>query len=76
MITIPSASLKQLDWEIGTTLELEVQKDALLAHPIKTKRKRYTLAELLDGATKQNMRALNAETEWAREGAPVGRELT
>ena len=37
--------------------------------------KRYTLAELLQGATTKNMKILNEETEWSRKGKPVGREL-
>lgn len=37
--------------------------------------KRYSLAELLDGATLETMSALNTETSWARDGEAVGREL-
>ena len=76
VITIPSAILKRLELEVGTTLELEVQDHSLLARPaIKAKPKRYALAELLKGATEENMKALNAQTDWAREGSPMGREL-
>lgn len=76
IITIPSSSLRQLNWEIGTTLELEVQEDVLLAHPVKVIRQRYSLSELLEGASQENIQSLNAETAWAREGISVGRELT
>ena len=76
VITIPSSILSTLNLKVGETLELQVQDHALLARPaLKTKRKRYTIAELLRGADEESVRALNAETEWAREGAPVGREL-
>jgi antitoxin ChpS len=76
IITIPSVILKRLELEIGTTLELEVQEHTLLARPvIKTKPKRYRLAELLQGASEENIKALNAQTDWAREGSPTGREL-
>ncbi len=39
------------------------------------KRRRYSLRELLRGATPEAMRRLNAETAWAREGDPAGREF-
>jgi antitoxin component of MazEF toxin-antitoxin module len=39
-------------------------------------RKRYKLNELLQGATPENLKAFHKETEWAREGESVGRELT
>lgn len=75
-MTIPSDVLKMLKVEIGTTLELEVNGDVFTARPIlKAQRKRYTLTELLQGVTSENMAQLNAETAWAHEGEPVGREL-
>lgn len=42
----------------------------------KTLHKRYALNELLEGATPEFISELNHETEWAREGESVGRELT
>lgn len=39
-------------------------------------RERYTLAELLHGVTPDVIAELAADTAWAREGEPVGRELT
>ena len=39
------------------------------------RRKRYSLTELLDGATHEIMSEINAETSWARDGEAVGREL-
>jgi len=39
------------------------------------RRKRYTLSQLLQGATPKKMAALNAKTAWAREGKAVGREI-
>ena len=46
--------------------------NALLAG--KPKRRRYTIGELLHGATPETMRQLHKQTAWAREGDPVGRE--
>ncbi len=74
IITIPSEVLKRLNIRVGSTLELSVTKEGFVAHP--TNRKRYTLNELLRGATPENLKALNKATEWAREGKPIGREST
>jgi antitoxin ChpS len=74
IITIPSEVLRQLNIGVGSTLELSVSKEGFIAHP--TKRKRYTLNELLRGATPKNLKALNKATREAREGKSVGRELT
>ena len=76
VITIPSVILKTLDLKVGSALELETKGDCLLAHPVsKKKHKRYSLKELLKGATPENITALNTETSWALEGNPVGKEL-
>ena len=76
IMTIPSDVLKILNAEVGSTLEIEVENGAFTARPIKQQtRKLHTLAELLQGTTPEFMEALNAETTWAREGGPVGREL-
>lgn len=74
IITIPSDLLKILDVAVGSTLELNVTNKGFTAHP--TTHKRYTLNELLRGATPKNLKALNEKTQWAREGKSVGRELT
>jgi antitoxin ChpS len=76
IMTIPSASLELLHWDVGMTVDVEVQDGALLARPASSiNRKRYTLSELLKGATKENMNALNASTEWSGDGDSIGREL-
>lgn len=77
IMTIPSDVLKMLNVEVGATLELDVINGAFTARPTRqVTRKRYTLAELLQGVTPADMAALNADTAWAREGGPVGREVT
>ena len=76
IMTIPSDVLKILGVEVGATLELDVVNGAFTARPThQAARKRYTLAELLRNVTPQDMAALNADTAWAREGGPEGREL-
>ncbi|MDR9751655.1 PbsX family transcriptional regulator [Pseudomonas sp. SZMC_28357] len=74
IITLPPTLLKLLHLEVGAQLELDVVDGQLIARPVvPSTRKRYSLAELLEGA--EEIEALNAETAWAREGDPVGREL-
>lgn len=75
-MTIPSNVLKRLNVEVGASLELDVNDGAFTARPAhKTGRKHYALADLLRGVTPKMMSKLNADTAWAREGKPVGREI-
>lgn len=37
--------------------------------------KRYSLDELLEGCTPENIQNLNNETSWALEGTYIGQEL-
>lgn len=73
-MTIPPALLKLMHVEIGAQVSLSVAEGELIARPISPRRKRYSLAELLQGA--DAMAELNAETDSAREGDPVGREIS
>lgn len=76
IMTIPVEVLKTLHLDVGATLELSVSDTGFTAQPVRRpKRRRYTLRELLRGATPETMRQLHEETAWAREGDPVGREL-
>lgn len=74
VMTIPPALLKLMDAGVGTEVSLSVAEGQLIASPVKGGRKRYPLSELLKGA--EAMVELNAETAWAREGDPVGGELS
>jgi antitoxin ChpS len=74
VMTIPPALLKLMHVEIGAQVSLSVAEGELIARPISPRRKRYSLAELLQGA--DAMAELNAETDSAREGDPVGREIS
>lgn len=76
IMTIPSNVLKRLNVEVGASLELNVNNGAFTARPARNReRKRYALVDLLRGVTPKMMSRLNADTEWAREGKPVGREI-
>jgi len=76
IITIPPDILKTLNAEVGSILTLDVRDGAFIAKPLKSViRKRFSLSELLENATPQAVQQLNTETEWAREGSPVGQEL-
>lgn len=41
----------------------------------RVRHKRYTFAELMQGATPESVQALNAKTAWALDGGAVGGEL-
>jgi antitoxin ChpS len=76
IMTIPADVLKALHLDIGTQMDIAVTEDGFTARPLeKPKRRRYSLRELLHGATPDTMRQLREETEWAHDGPTVGREL-
>ncbi|MBB3394970.1 MULTISPECIES: PbsX family transcriptional regulator [unclassified Rhizobium] len=72
VFSIPPALLKMLGVEVGAELTLVVNNGALVATPTKTK-KRYTLAELLEGA--DEMAALNKKAASWNASSPVGNEV-
>jgi antitoxin ChpS len=75
-MTIPSEVLKALHLDVGAQMEVAVTADGFTARPLeRPKRRRYSLRELLRGATPETMRLLRDDTAWAHEGAAVGREL-
>jgi antitoxin ChpS len=71
VMTIPPALLKLMDLEVGAQVTLSVEHGKLVAQP--ATRRRYTIEELLKGAA--GMKRLTAETAWAQDGEPVGREI-
>lgn len=76
IMTIPSEVLKTLHLDVGAQVEVSVTADGFTARPVeKSTRRRYSLRELLRGATPDTMRQLQEETAWAHEGPSVGREL-
>ncbi len=74
VVTVPAELLKILNIEVGSKLELNVSGGVLTARPT-AKSRRYSLSELLQGVTPARIAKLNAETAWAREGEPLGREI-
>ena len=72
VMTIPPALLKMLGLEIGEQLTLEVDNGALVASPVRPEKKRFTLAELLEGA--EEVAALNARERAWDAAPPVGKE--
>ena len=75
VMTIPADVLKVLDLRIGSQVVLDITKGDLVVRPIRPQQKRYTLQELLLGVTPKLIEKMRAETIWAREGDPVGREI-
>ena len=57
-----------------TTVSIRKQGGAAIV-TIPAKPRRYTLKELLRGATPKNIKALSRQTAHARAGKVVGREL-
>lgn len=72
VFSIPPALLKMLGVEVGAELTLAVNNGSLVATP-KQAKKRYTLAELLEGA--DEMAALNKEATFWNVSPPVGNEV-
>jgi antitoxin ChpS len=76
IVTIPAEIMRRLDLSVGGVLSLEVEGTGFVARPAKRSRlKRYTLAELLEGVTAEDAAAVNAELAEYMDAPPVGREL-
>jgi antitoxin ChpS len=73
VLTIPPALLKLMELDVGAQVTLSVEGGKLVAESAASKRKRYSLSELLKGSA--GMKRLTAEAAWAQEGEPVGREI-
>jgi antitoxin ChpS len=76
IMTIPAEVLKTLHLDVGAQMDIAVTDEGFTARPVEhPKRRRYTMKELLRGATPETMRQLQEDTAWAHEGPSVGREL-
>lgn len=75
IMTLPPEVLKAFNLHIGSKVTFNIAGDDLLIRPARPQKKRYTLSELLEGITPKTIAKMQAETEWAREGNPMGREL-
>lgn len=74
--TTPRSVLKALDLQIGNDLRMGVRDEVfVMLSATHSKRKRYPLVQLLEGAAPNVSKALNDDTAWSREGDAVGREL-
>lgn len=72
VMTIPPALLKLMGAEIGSELALVVEEGALVASPARPSKRRYSLAELLEGH--DVLADLGGNTEVLPDDAPTGRE--
>ena len=76
IMTIPADLVKLLNIKSGDPMSIDVVPGGFITRPVSAvSPQRYTLSELLKGVDPKAMNTLNAETSWAREGVPVGREL-
>lgn len=75
IVTLPSSLLDRIGADVGTPLALDVRDGAIVATPVSesARRRRYTLAELLEGA--EHLPDLYARTAAALEGPSVGDEI-
>ena len=76
VVTLPSALLKGVQLKAGDEVLITVKDGGLVLTPAeRSRRKRFTQAELLEGLTPALARALREKTRAALEGGPVGREI-
>ncbi len=76
IMTIPADILKKLALNPGEALEIEVADGVMLARPARTSaRRRYSVAELLEGVTPAVAREMRRESAAWHTGSSVGREL-
>jgi len=76
VITIPPDVLRTLHIGVGATLSIEFVEGAVTLRPVTSNsRKRYTLAELMEGVTPELITELNTDLAWSLDIEPVGREL-
>jgi antitoxin ChpS len=76
IMTIPADVLKELAVGVGETLELEVADGVMHARPARcSARRRYSVAELLEGITPAVARKMTRESAAWHSGPSVGREL-
>lgn len=66
-LRIPGWAAAQIDLSEGDEVTLAVEGDRLVITPVRSKK--YTLFELLDGMSEEN---LHSEIDW---GEPMGREI-
>lgn len=65
---IPKRITEQLGLQDGSSIELELVADGVLLKPSKLRRSRYSIDELLEGVTRENLHPLE-------DDAPIGREV-
>ncbi len=76
IMTIPAEVLKELAVGIGESLDLEVAEGVMVARPAqRSARRRYSVAELLEGVTPAVAREMKHESAAWHTGASFGREL-
>lgn len=76
IMTIPAEVLKELAVGVGESLDLEVAEGVMVARPAQHRaRRRYSVAELLEGVTPAVARGMMRESAAWHAGPSVGREF-
>ena len=73
IVALPKALLEQLGVGIGDRFDVALQDDTIILSPSKTKVKRLTLEEILEGVTPETFQT-EEDREWM-DMRPVGKEL-
>lgn len=71
MMAVPPSVLERLQLKVGTLVDIDVEKDCVVARP--RNRPRYSLAELLDQCN-ADIALTNVDRAWL-DAPAVGREL-
>jgi len=62
-----------MELNVGAQVTLSVERGKLVVKPAMSKRKRYSLSELMKGSA--GMKKLTVEAAWAHDGEPIGRVI-
>lgn len=73
IVSLPKALLEQLGVGIGDRFDVALQDDTIILSPSRTKVKRLTLEEILEGVTPETFQT-EEDREWM-DMRPVGKEL-
>ncbi|PJG84028.1 AbrB/MazE/SpoVT family DNA-binding domain-containing protein [Caviibacterium pharyngocola] len=75
VLTVPNAIVTQMGWQVGNSVNIEMQGDSvILSAPKRQPKGSKSLKQLLAGIDSQEIAALNAEmADWNDE--PQGKEI-
>lgn len=76
ILTVPNTIITQMGWQVGHTLNIEMQGDNVVLSPTKRQpRGRKSISELLAGIDSQEIAELNASVSEVVNLSPQGNEV-